>query len=498
VVLGHTISSFMEQDMTDTGILKTIGFTTGKLQKIQMLLFLVPVLCGMDVGVFVAFPVAKVVSNMTLATTGLLFPANVPFLFCLPVLLVLLFLLAGFIWLKTAKIEKVTPMRAIRKQKTEKVTRGYRFPPISGKGLGLLLALPQLTTGKMRYISVCLVSMLLVFFLSLIGRMDSWLGPNGEGLMDAFNPSDLHIAAQPMGKTSNEDVEQLIESYTDITDRYMLAMPGVAVEGIDYTANVITEPERFHLLEGETCRADDEIVLTEFVAADLGVKIGDTVLVSGELGSSEYKVSGIYQCANDMGANVGLSRGGYQKIGKETENMWCVHYFLKDASQQQTVMQALDEAYGGDVYLHENSWPGLFGILSAMELLMYFMYGIAAAVILIVTALAGNRLLVMEQKDMGIYRTIGFTQAGLRISFAVRFVIVSMVGTLLGVAFSAWFTDSLVATLLRMFGISNFVSHPAVSNTILPAVVVIGFSAVFSWLAARKIKTGRFTSLVAE
>ncbi len=234
------------------------------------------------------------------------------------------------------------------------------------------------------------------------------------------------------------------------------------------------------------------------MAADLGVKIGDTVFVSGELGSLEYKVSGIYQCANDMGANVGLSRAGYQKIGKETENMWCVHYFLKDASRQQTVMQALDEAYGGDVYLHENSWPGLYDVLSAMELLMYFMYGIAAAVILIVTALAGNRLLVMEQKDMGIYRTIGFIPASLRMSFALRFGIVSMIGALIGIAFSAWFTDSLVATLLRMFGISNFASCLTVKNTILPAVVVIGFSAVFSWMAARKIKTGRLTSLVAE
>ena len=502
VVLGHSISSFIEQDMTDTGILKTIGFTTGKLQKIQMLLFLAPVLCGMAVGVFAAFPVAKTVSSMTLTTTGLLFPSDVPFMICFLVLLVLLILLAGFIRLKTAKLEKVTPMSAILRSrhegKSKKVTRVYHFPPISGKGLGILLALRQLATGKMRYISVCLVSMLLVFFLSLIGRMDSWLGPNGEGLMDAFNPSNLHIAAQPMGKTKNEDVERLIESYTDITDRYMLAMPGVSVEGIDYTANVITEPGRFHLLNGETCREDDEIVLTEFVAADLGVKIGDTVLVSGELGSSEYKISGIYQCANDMGANVGLSRAGYQKIGKETENMWCVHYFLKDASRQETVMQALDEAYGGDVYLHENSWPGLYGILSAMELLMYFMYGIAAAVIWIVTALAGNRLLVMEQKDMGIYRTIGFTPAGLRMSFALRFGIVSMIGAVFGIAFSAWFTDLLVGALLRLYGISNFASHPVVSNIMLPLVAVIGFSVIFSWMAARKIKTGRLTSLVAE
>ena len=224
----------------------------------------------------------------------------------------------------------------------------------------------------------------------------------------------------------------------------------------------------------------------------------NTVSVSGGLGASEYKVSGIYQCANDMGANVGLSRAGYQKIGQEKPNMWCVHYFLKDAGRQAEVMQALDEAYGGDVYLHENSWPGLYGILSAMELLMYVMYGIVIVVVLVVTALTGSRLLVMEQKDMGIYRNIGFTSARLRISFALRFGIVSAAGAVIGAGFSAWFTDPLVAALLRTFGISNFASHLTISNSLLPAAAVTALSIVFSWIVAGKIKTGRLTSLVAE
>lgn len=500
VVLGHSISSSMEQDMVDTGILKTIGFTTKKLQMIQILLFLFPVLCGMAAGSLAVFSAAQIISRMTLTTTGLLFPAGIPWGICLPALLAVLLVLSGFVYWKTAGIEKITPMKAIRREEGKAVKSGSVYSPISKEGLGFWLALRQLSTGKTRYIGVCLVALLLTFFASLIGRMDSWLGPNGEGLMDAFNPSDLHIAAQPMGETTIEDVERLIRSYTDITDQYMLAMPGVTVEGIDHTANVITEPERFHLLEGKTCTGDDEIVLTEFVAADLGVEIGDTVLVGGELGVYEYQVSGIYQCANDMGANVGLSRAGYQRIGRETNNMWCTHYFLEDERQQTAVMQALDEAYGGDVYLHENSWPGLYGILSAMELLMYFMYGIVVIVILVVTALTGSKLLVMEQKDMGIYRTIGFPSARLRFSFALRFGIVSLIGAVFGVLFSACFTDSLVAALLRMFGISNFASHLTVSNTLLPAMAVTGLSVAFSWIAAVKvkIKTGRLTYLVTE
>ncbi|MCM1262590.1 MAG: ABC transporter permease [Butyrivibrio sp.] len=497
VVLGHSISSSLEQDRTDIGILKTIGFTTGKLQKIQMRLFLSPVLWGMVVGVLSALPTVQIISRMTLTTTGLLIPSGIHMGNCLLILLTVLCLLAVFIFLKTAGIEKVTPMEAIRREDRRESERKSRFSPIYQKGLSFWLALRQLFIGWMRYMGVCLVALLLTFFVSLIGRMDTWLGPDGKGLMDAFNPSDLHIAAQPMGETTNEDVEQMILSYTDITDQYMLAMPSVTVAGVDYTANVITEPERFHLLKGKTCIGDDEIVLTEFVAADLDVGIGDTVLVSAGIGVSEYKVSGIYQCANDMGANVGMSRDGYRKIGKETSNMWCTHYFLEDAGYQAEVMQALDEAYGGDVYLHENSWPGLYGILSAMELLMYFMYGVTAVVILVITALTGNRLLVMEQKDLGIYRTLGLSCERLRISFAMRFGIVSMIGAVAGMIFSAWFTDPLVAALLRRFGISNFISRPTPGNMLFPILVITGLFSVFSWLVAGRIRTGKLAAFIS-
>jgi len=502
IVMGHGISSAMEQDMTDTGILKTIGFTTKRLQGIQMLLFLSPVLWGMVLGSLLAVPAAQAVSRMTLTTTGLLLPSGVPKGLCLLALLTVLLILAGFVYLKTARIERITPMKAIRRESRgrERIRAGKRtcLSPVNQKGLGFWMALRHLVTGRLRYMGVCLVAVLLVFFVSLIGRISSWLGPDGEGLMDAFNPSDLHIAAQPMGETTSEDVERMIRSYTGITDQYMLAMPGVTVEGVDYTANVITEPERFHMLEGRTCAGADEIVLTEFVAADLNVGIGDTVQVSGGLGTLEYRISGIYQCANDMGANVGLSREGYLKIGRETSNMWCVHYFLEDVGKQAEIMQALDEAYGGDVYLHENSWPGLYGILSAMELLIYFMYGIVTVVVLVVTSLTGGRLLIMEQKDLGVYKTIGFTSVKLRFSFVLRFGIVSLAGAAVGVALGALLTDPFVAALLRTFGISNFSSHMIASNTLLPAAAVVGLSVAFSWLAAGKIKRCRLTGLMAE
>ena len=486
-VLSHSISSTIEQDYTNMGILKTMGFTSRKLRKIQVLQYVIASLCGMGAGLLLSVPAAGYICRMTVTVTGLLIPSDLPLGICLTVLAAILLLLTGFIWFCTGRISRISPVDAIRGTwKRAGKSKGAALP-VQKKGLLFWLALRQLLSGRHRYIGACLVAVLLVFFASLIGRVDAWLGSDGEGLMDAFNPSDLHIAAQPMGETTTREVEQTIESYTTITDSYGLAMPSVSVNGVDMTANVITEPERFHLLSGQTCREADEVVLTEFVAADLGVSVGDTVTVAGALGSGEYAVSGIYQCANDMGMNIGMNREGYDLIGEESPAMWCTHYFLADPSLQPEIMQALQDTYGGDVYLHENSWPGLAGILSAMQLLMIFLYAVIILFVLVVTLLTAEKLLRAERKDLGIYRTLGFSAGQLRRSFALRFGVIALLGSILGTILSAFLTDPLVAMLMRMEGISNFSSRPDIAAAMLPGVIVTLLFCLFAYLAAGKV-----------
>lgn len=497
-VLSHSIGSTIEQDYVNMGILKTMGFTNSKLRGIQLLQYLITALCGIAAGTLLSIPAAGLICRMTVTTTGLLIPSTLPMGICMIALAVILLLLMGFVWFRTGKISRISPVNAIRgtwKQSQESKRTAF---PIQKKGLPFWLALRQLLSGKRRYMGACLVAVLLVFFASLIGRVNAWLGPNGEGLMDAFNPADLHIAAQPMGETTIDEVEQTIESYTSITDSYDLAMPSVSVNGVDMTANVITEPERFHLLSGQTCREADEVVLTEFVAADLGVSVGDTVTLAGSLGSGEYVVSGIYQCANDMGMNIGMNREGYDLIGEESPTMWCTHYFLADPSLQPEIMQVLQDTYGGDVYLHENSWPGLAGILSAMQALMIFLYGMVILFVLVVTLLTAEKLLRAEQKDLSIYRALGFSAGQLRRSFALRFGVIALLGSMLGTILSAFLTDPMVAVLMRMEGISNFSSQPGMLTMLLPGIVVIALFFLFAYLAAGRIRKMSPASLAEE
>lgn len=498
IVLSHSVGGTVEAERKNLGILKSIGIRQTSLQMIQLLQYAVAIVPALLLGFFLAAPLAGVLTQMMLTTTGIRFPTQQPWGATILSMLALLLVLAGFVWVKTTRIAKISPMEAIRQSSSAGETARRGLPALKGNCLPLSLAVRQILTKKRNYISACLVALLLVFFASLIGRMDSWLGPDGKGMMDAFNPADHDIGVQMFGTSTSEDALEVLSQYTEVTDTYLLAMPGVAVEGIDYTANVISEPERFHILQGSTCYQDDEIVITEFIAANLGVSIGDTVTVSASLGEAEYTISGIYSCANDMGDTIGMSQEGYLKIGQDSPEIWCYHYFLADPTQKAAVTEALTNTFGGDVHVHENTWPGLFGIISAMRLLVIFMYGMVIVFVLTVTAMTGARLLRHEQRDIGIYKALGFTDRMLRGSFALRFGLTAGIGSVLGSVIAALITDPLVSSVMKLAGISSFASNPSIPELLLPGIVVTALFTAFAYFAARKIRKTDLTILISE
>ena len=497
-VIGHSISSTISTETINMGILKTVGFDSRKLRTIQLLMYIIPIVIGFAAGIILSVPLGTFTANATITTTGIKIPSALPFGLTAEFFAIIILLLGSFIVLRTGKITKISPMSAIRGETEKARFSPEKMPCAFGKAMNFRLALRQLISGKRRYIGVLTTAMLLAFFASLIGRMDTWLGKDGNGMMDAFNPADHDLGIQIFGELTIEEMEKTVLSYTEITDSYWLAMPSAAVNGVDFTINVIDQPERFHILVGRTCAAENEVVLTEFVAANFGVSIGDTVTVSSRTGSGEYVVSGIYSCANDMGDNIGMSRDGYEKIGNVDPRLWCKHYFLADSSHKYLITEALENMYGGDVHVHENTWPGLFGIISAMQILIVVMYSLTAEFILIVTIMTSGRIISAEQRDLGIYKAIGFHTDQLRTAFALRFGITALVGSAVGIILAAIFTDPLVSAVMKLAGISNFASSPSLGSVLLPLGVVTVLFTVFAYLAAGRIRRTDLTVLITE
>ena len=237
--------------------------------------------------------------------------------------------------------------------------------------------------------------------------------------------------------------------------------------------------------------------MTDLVADVIEAQIGDTVLVSYKGKELEFIISGIYQCVNDMGDNFAISKEGWERFESEPISFF-QYYILEDSSQTGEIADLLNENYKDRIDIDENGWSGLEAILSVMSAIEVFMYVITAVFILVAVYLTGSKVLYKEKRDLGIYKSLGFTAGQLRMSFALRFCMMAVIGSVLGNVLSGLFTDSLVTAMLTMCGVSRFESSLNPLQMLFSGVVVSGLFLIFAYLAAGKIKKVEPSILIVE
>lgn len=495
IIIAHSISNTIDNDKKDLGILKTIGFTNSKLRTVQIIQYLTCMILGIVLSIIAILGLLNKISNLLITSTGFIMPTNLPVIPCIIAFAIVSIILITVIIVKTSKISKIAPIEIIRGENTE--SQGSKtIGEIDKKGITMSIAIRQLLSEKKKYIGVFVISILLTFFALIVTRLDSWVGENGEGLMNAFSVADHDIGVQPLVHVDMDNVQAEIEKYAEIQDVYALAMQDVSVNGVDYTANIINDANWFHILQGRTCENDDEIVITDTVASELNLSIGDTVTINNERQFRDYQVVGIYQCANEMGANIGMNRAGFARIGDVNSYIWCYHFILDNSEHNDEIMTNLQNLYPMQMDVHTNSWSGLDGIVSTMRLLVVFMYVIVIIFILIVVGLTTSKLLSSEKRDMGIYKVIGLTSKKLRRSFAIRFFIISIIGGLIGVICSIFFADRIILSLVRNFGIGEFISRISFTNVMIPVLIITIVFTISAYVLSRKIKKVSLIDLI--
>ncbi|MCC8102691.1 MAG: ABC transporter permease [Clostridiales bacterium] len=280
IVLANLIRNTLEQEYPDIGILKTIGTGSGVIRCVQVLQYLCPLAAGMLSGILLSIPAVHAIGNLAVTSAGVRMPETIPFLRVTILFLLIAGIAIGFIWIMTRPVLAMRPLWAftVRETSSGRIKGRNTIPK---EGLELALAIRQLITGWGRYAGVLVVSALLTLFAAVVGMMGMWVGADGEGLMNAFSAAEHDLGVQPSAADFDMTaVEELISSYTSITDEYRIAMVNGSVNGVDYTINVLDAPEWFHILEGQAAVEEDQLLVTEYVAGDLGIRVGDSVTVS--------------------------------------------------------------------------------------------------------------------------------------------------------------------------------------------------------------------------
>lgn len=497
IIMSHSIGSSIEMEYVNLGVLKSLGVTQGKLKIVLMLQYLLGAALGAVLGVPLAIPVIKIINQITTPVVGILTPNHLAHIPCFSALLAVLGFLLLFIWLKLRKLKEITPVQAISGGKESVYFSSRLEMPVRKRGMSFWLAFRQLTSNGKQYISAGVITGLLVFFMIMMGHMDAWMGEDGKEFSQIFDATRYDLRVHCYNEELQEAVDNTIESYSKIEKKYQMQNIYLMLEGCQTMCLVCEAPEEIgSVLEGRTCQYDNEILVTEFVADDLGLQIGDTVTIAANDKKEEYMISGIYQCANDMGNNFAMSKAGYERIGNQSlGEVYC----LKDGEQAEKIAEKLNEVYGSELKVSANGvFEGMDEIVSAVNALSVLVYALAVIFALVVISLVCGKIFAKERQDYGIYKAMGFASGNLRLQFAIRFTIVSLFGSILGVILTFLLMNKCVDVLLSYAGVSQVETEIEWISVFIPVGMMAVVFFLFSYWKAGKIKRVQPRILISE
>lgn len=501
IVMSHSISTEIEMDYVNLGILKSQGFTRSRIRRIFVMQYLLAELIGMCIGSLAALPLERVLSNIMMAVTAILPDSGLSIGKSLLFIMLILLISLIIIFIKTEKVSRVSPVRAICGGREAIYFDSRLNTPVTKKALSASLALRQFTSGKKRYIGTIMIAAILTFFMLSVNLLGNLL--TSRTALEAMGVNIADVDVRYLDTSAEEyvdDIEALVERYSAITKKYYMNSGYMSVNGENLRYDCYKYPEYIGgILKGRAPLYDNEIVITEMIEDTLDIHPGDEVTVANKDQEAVCIISGIYQVTNDSGMNFAMSLEAAKKLG--VDSVYYMGFLLEDPSKNKEIADALNERFGdvitAEPYSIEEDGLG-DDIELAVTALRTVIYIFSVLFALVVVSMVCSRTFIQERTDIGIYKAMGFTSNRLRLQFAVRFLVVALIGAALGTALSIAFSAKLIGGVLRMIGLSRVIMPVTFGTIFIPIVVVSVCFFVFAFMVSRKIRRVEVRELITE
>lgn len=508
IVLGHNIKSGIEFDYKNIGILKAVGMTNRDLRTTIVIGYLSAAFMGILVGIPISIPVVKFISKVTMPSSGLFLSSKMNPLLIMVSIVVMLLMIVLFILLKTVKLKRLTPLKAINGGLNSVHFSSRLKLPISKKLLNASLAYRQFVSEKKQYIAAIIITSLLTACIIMMNDACKWAN-NQDTMINMFSVAKSDINARYISKEVEARADEIIGLYTNY-EKYKSGSQYMIFDDLLMYCYIIDRPEFLaSIMEGRACLYDNEIVITPLMAEGFNLKIGDEVNIKKDGREETFLVSGIYNSAYDVGKNFAMSYEGYKKFIDEdngSSKLVDINYLVDDRTVVTKVIKELSHEYkyGVDFAMVDahSEEAGSFEQLAIIQLDIYgitvLIYVLGAIFVIITVSILCGKIIIKEKRDYGIYKSLGFTSKKIRIQLVVRFVVSSVIGSIIGIVLDLLFSRYLFDLIFKSFGIYNFEKDFSILSRIIPIVFMAVVFALAAYVKSGRVKRVEARVLIVE
>lgn len=504
-IMRYAILATIEADFVNIGIVKALGFTPMMVQAAitgqYVLLALVSGILSLIAGIFIT----PVLGSVILDSTGLYYNGRMSVIIGLMTLSGLVLVISLFSYLTARRTKKISPVRAI----SQGIAPVYfssrlnlRLQKIGFLPFNLRMALKQVLTKSKRYILLLFISALLtytlVFLLGLVQIFNSEKSLNMLG----GELSDIRVSSATKAETRNI-IGQIQKDYDTVWATYQKTTQ-LIIDGGKTTVRIKDDFEatgELFTLSGRHPRHENEVAISELLSKRFNKGVGDTLMIKDKDGGEHpFIITGTFQTIDDGGTYVRMLESGILTLDNGFE-LNTAYVKFKSHDNLDTLIGEMKDRYSGyQEIANERKFTNdklgtIQGVFSSVSKLVFVL---TLVIISFITLLIMKITVYSETRELGIYKALGFSSARMRLQLALRFVLVTVIGGLIGAVVETIWGSEVFSLLLNNFGLSSFRIEFSIINAAIPVAAIALLAILSAYVSSGNTKKVSVYALINE
>ncbi|MCH7322936.1 FtsX-like permease family protein [Solibacillus sp. MA9] len=463
--IRFTLLAKIEDDYHEIGVMKAIGLRVSDIQKIYLAKYVVIALVGSVLGFLLSlFFKGMLLENIRLYMGEIESSSIATVLGMLGILFVFFFIIA-YVKGVLKRFRKISVAEAIRFGFSQEKSVGTKRFMLSKNKLlntNVFLGIKDVLARKRLYATMLSVfviaSFIIIVPLNLYNTISSksFIGYMGIGnydmRIDIQQTNNISEKANVISKKISND--PTITNYAVYTTKlFKVKMEDGSEENIKIElGNHLTFPIEYSA--GRAPKTENEIALSTMNADELNKKVGDviTLMIAGK--NKELVVSGIYS---------DITNGGKTAKATFADNsadiVWSI--ICTEISNSTLIAKKVSEYKDSfnfakvsnvDEYVLQT-----FGsTISSVKLASKAAIVIALSITVLVTLLFMKLLVAKDRYSIAVMKSLGFTNADIKVQYVSRSILVVLVGIILGTLLANTLGEVLAGLVISSFGASSF------------------------------------------
>ncbi len=498
------IQNTIEEEMSNMGVLKALGFTSNMIIVSVVLPYIVVGIISSAIGVAVSYVLLPVLINLLAFQAGFRFDIGFDAVSMIITVSVLTVVTLIFTYFAATKIRKLHPILAIRGESEKGKIRKNHFSIDKTPGnLQIILMLKHMASSMRQNGLLFFVLFAMTIMISFSGNLfyNVIIEPNNfTSTLSEESPSVIFQTTV----SDTDRIKTVLNRHSDVSDVIFYTNQSLKIGKGNATAFIcedFSQTTNDLCYEGRNPRAYNEIAVGNSIAEVENIKIGDTIKVSYGDNDYAYEIVGFIQSVNYQGEVCALTNDGFKKLDADY-NFNNLYVYLNDNTDVAKFITSIEDDYPREIVKSINSAKmqkesqKMFTDIVNIVIIAVFL--LTSLIVLLILFIIIKSMIVQRKQEFGIYKAIGYSGIQLILQVAGSFMPVSILAVVSSAMLGYFYVPAMNNVIFGVIGAMKNNLEVPVSILIIFAAIELILTFVISIALAAPIKKITAYSLIKE